>query len=298
MMTITTNDLTSNQNNVSEKIEITWKSQEQISVDILADAIDIDEVDLDPGPKPADKEELTLQDTPDSLNIKTFTEPLPPSMTIQESDSMIPWEQVEAEDIKSEGHLMTSEVDPLEFSEDTEVIQGHVDQQPSAIEEVFDLSLTQDEEIGAAVNSDAALLTQNLSVNIPASLCDEKLLLEIQTIPNRMGFRIGEVAELLGIKQYVLRYWETEFELLRPKKASNKQRMFTKKDVENAFLIRKLLHRDRYSIEGARNALKDVKTVVRKEREIVKVYHKMDHVHEKVQSLIEDIRTLRRQISP
>ena len=87
---------------------------------------------------------------------------------------------------------------------------------------------------------------------------------EIASIPDRFGFKIGDVADLLGIKQYVLRYWEQEFELLKPKKATNNQRFYTKKDVENAFLIRKLLYRDKFSIEGARQALKDVKFVVKK----------------------------------
>lgn len=131
------------------------------------------------------------------------------------------------------------------------------------------------------------------SVSIPAMLCDEKLLEEIQAIPDKMGFKIGDVAEILGIKQYVLRYWETEFEVLRPKKASNNQRMYTRKDVENALLIRKLLHRDRFSIEGARNAMKELKAQVRKEKDMSQVYLRLENVNEAVDSLILDIQKLR-----
>jgi DNA-binding transcriptional MerR regulator len=94
------------------------------------------------------------------------------------------------------------------------------------------------------------------SVSMTPSLCDDLLVREIKNIPQRMFFKIGDVADLLGVKPFVLRYWETEFELLKPKKAQNKQRMYTLKQVELAFLVRKLLHRDRYSIEGARNALR------------------------------------------
>ncbi|MCB0378359.1 MAG: MerR family transcriptional regulator [Bdellovibrionales bacterium] len=79
---------------------------------------------------------------------------------------------------------------------------------------------------------------------------------KISDIPDKMGFKIGEAAEIVGVKQYVLRYWETEFDVLHPKKSKNGQRMYTKKDVETALLIRKLLHDDRFSIEGARTALK------------------------------------------
>ena len=130
-------------------------------------------------------------------------------------------------------------------------------------------------------------------ISIPAMLCDDKLMEEIKAIPNKMAFKIGDVAEILGIKQYVLRYWETEFDVLKPKKASNNQRMYTRKDVENALLIRKLLHRDRFSIEGARNAMKELKAHVRKEKDMTQVFHRLDNVNELVEELVRDIRSLR-----
>ncbi len=136
-------------------------------------------------------------------------------------------------------------------------------------------------------------VTSSEPISLPAALCDDKLLEEIESIPDKMGFKIGDVADLLGIKQYVLRYWESEFEILRPKKASNNQRMYTRKDVENAFLIRKLLHRDRFSIEGARNALKELKNFVRKERDYSQVAHKLENYHEKIASIAADIRRVR-----
>ena len=100
------------------------------------------------------------------------------------------------------------------------------------------------------------LVQEEFNFSRTSSLCDDQLIREIKSIPQRMFFKIGDVADLLGVKPFVLRYWETEFEMLKPKKAQNKQRMYTSKQVELAFLVRKLLHRDRYSIEGARNALK------------------------------------------
>ncbi len=139
----------------------------------------------------------------------------------------------------------------------------------------------------------SAETVQAQQISIPAMLCDDKLMDEIRAIPNKMAFKIGDVAEILGIKQYVLRYWETEFDVLKPKKASNNQRMYTRKDVENALLIRKLLHRDRFSIEGARNAMKELKAHVRKEKDMSQVYHKLDNVNEMVEGLLMDIRKLR-----
>lgn len=126
--------------------------------------------------------------------------------------------------------------------------------------------------------------------NLPNVLVDEQLLTEIASIPDRFGFKIGDVADLLEIKQYVLRYWEQEFDLLKPKKASNNQRLYTKKDVENAFLIRKLLYRDKFSIEGARQALKDVKFAVKKEKDFNSVIQRIDHIQDQIKHFVDEIR--------
>lgn len=165
---------------------------------------------------------------------------------------------------------------------------------PSAELETSELSLG-DKHIDFVEESEktAPPVTASEPISIPAMLCDDKLLEEINAIPDKMGFKIGDVADILGIKQYVLRYWETEFEILRPKKASNNQRMYTRKDVENALLIRKLLHRDRFSIEGARNAMKELKAQVRKEKDMSQVYHRLENINESVESLINDIRRVR-----
>ena len=142
-----------------------------------------------------------------------------------------------------------------------------------------------------------ALEIKNLDtepLSLPAALCDDLLLEEINSIPDKMGFKIGDVADLLDIKQYVLRYWESEFDILSPKKASNNQRMYTRKDVENAFLIRKLLHRDRFSIEGARNALKELKAHVRKEKDYSQSSIKIENFQERIEDIAREIRGIRK----
>lgn len=135
------------------------------------------------------------------------------------------------------------------------------------------------------------------SESMPSVLVDEQLLSDLSRIPDRFGFKIGDVADLLGIKQYILRYWEQEFEILKPKKASNNQRLYTRKDVENAFLIKKLLYRDRFSIEGARQALKDVKFALKKEKEYSSVFQKIDQknisMQQQVGRLVSDIQKIR-----
>ncbi len=86
---------------------------------------------------------------------------------------------------------------------------------------------------------------------------DFDLKLEFKKIPDQMAFKIGDVADLLGVKPYVLRYWEQEFKSLNPKKAANNQRIYSKRDVETVILIKMFLYIDQFSIPGARKALKD-----------------------------------------
>jgi DNA-binding transcriptional MerR regulator len=74
-------------------------------------------------------------------------------------------------------------------------------------------------------------------------------------IPNKLYFRIGEVAKLAGIKPYVLRFWESEFTGLGPKKSGAGHRLYRRKDVELVLEIKRLLYEKRYTIEGARMML-------------------------------------------
>ena len=74
-------------------------------------------------------------------------------------------------------------------------------------------------------------------------------------IPNKLYFRIGEVARLAGIKPYVLRFWETEFPGLGPKKSGTGHRLYRRKDVETVLEIKRLLYDQRFTIEGARKFL-------------------------------------------
>jgi len=71
-------------------------------------------------------------------------------------------------------------------------------------------------------------------------------------IPDKLYFRIGEVARLAGIKPYVLRFWETEFPSLGPRKSGTGHRLYRRKDVELVLEIKRLLYEKRYTIEGAR----------------------------------------------
>ena len=74
-------------------------------------------------------------------------------------------------------------------------------------------------------------------------------------IPEKLFYRIGEVSRITGVEPYVLRYWETEFPFLRPRKSRSGQRLYVKKDIETIFEIKRLLYEEKYTIEGVRKKL-------------------------------------------
>jgi DNA-binding transcriptional MerR regulator len=77
----------------------------------------------------------------------------------------------------------------------------------------------------------------------------------LSEIPDKLYFRIGEVSKLTGVKPYVLRFWESEFPGLGPKKSGTGHRLYRRKDVEMVLEIKHLLYDKRYTIEGARKWL-------------------------------------------
>ena len=82
-------------------------------------------------------------------------------------------------------------------------------------------------------------------------------------IPDKLYFKIGEVSELLAVEPYVLRYWETVFPGLAPKKSGTGHRLYRRKDVELLLRIKALLYEKRFTIEGARQTLESEGRVVK-----------------------------------
>lgn len=81
----------------------------------------------------------------------------------------------------------------------------------------------------------------------------------VPELPDKLYFKIGEVAKLVGVKPYVLRYWETEFPNIRPGKTRSQHRLYRRRDVETLLEIRRLLHDERYTIEGAKRRLRGLR---------------------------------------
>jgi DNA-binding transcriptional MerR regulator len=93
--------------------------------------------------------------------------------------------------------------------------------------------------------------TQDLSIDAGV----DSPAISPEEIPDKLYFRIGEVARLAGIKPYVLRFWETEFPSLGPKKSGTGHRLYRRKDVQLVLDIKILLYEKRFTIEGARKHL-------------------------------------------
>ena len=115
-----------------------------------------------------------------------------------------------------------------------------------------------------------------------------------QAIPDKLYFRIGEVAKLVGVKPYVLRFWESQFPVLAPKKSGTGQRLYRRKEVELLMEIRTLLHARRFTIEGAKKHLAGQHTT-RKTTRAPKVQHELfaepqptlDDVRRELQSILD-----------
>ena len=93
------------------------------------------------------------------------------------------------------------------------------------------------------------------SVSDMASHPSPKRAVEVPIIPDRLYFKIGDVARLLKVEPYVLRFWESQFPQLKPNKSGTGQRLYRKRDVEVAVEIKRLVYGEGYTLSGARQAL-------------------------------------------
>ncbi|HDM76712.1 MAG TPA: MerR family transcriptional regulator [Deltaproteobacteria bacterium] len=75
-------------------------------------------------------------------------------------------------------------------------------------------------------------------------------------IPEKLFFRIGEVSKIVGVEPHVLRYWESEFKILRPSRIGSKRRLYRRKDIELILKIKELLYEKKFTIAGAKKVLK------------------------------------------
>ncbi len=76
-------------------------------------------------------------------------------------------------------------------------------------------------------------------------------------IPDKLYFKIGEVSAIVGVDPHVLRYWESEFTMIKPQRASSRQRLYRRVDIENLIRVKALLYDQGFTIAGAKQALKE-----------------------------------------
>jgi DNA-binding transcriptional MerR regulator len=79
-----------------------------------------------------------------------------------------------------------------------------------------------------------------------------------QHLPDKLFFKIGEVAEIVGVRPHVLRYWESEMPALRPMKTRGAHRVYRRRDVELAVLVKRLLQDEGFTISGAKKRLREL----------------------------------------
>jgi DNA-binding transcriptional MerR regulator len=91
-----------------------------------------------------------------------------------------------------------------------------------------------------------------------ASNSSRKRAVESPVIPDRLYFKIGDVARLCAVEPFVLRFWETQFPQLKPNKSGTGQRLYRRREVELALEIKRLVHGEGYTISGARHALESI----------------------------------------
>lgn len=101
------------------------------------------------------------------------------------------------------------------------------------------------------------LLRRPLTIAMATQL-SRKRVFESPAIPDRLYFKIGDVARICEVETYVLRFWESQFPQLKPNKSGTGQRLYRKRDVELALEIKRLVHAEGYTLAGARQTLEHV----------------------------------------
>ena len=107
-------------------------------------------------------------------------------------------------------------------------------------------------------------------------------------LPDKLYFRIGEVANIVGVEPHVLRYWETEFRSVKPEKSRKGQRVYSRRDVDVLLKVKDLLYGHRYTIAGAKRKLRS---------EGLEPVDESDPVVQEVRRLRDTLTTLRSDLS-
>jgi DNA-binding transcriptional MerR regulator len=113
----------------------------------------------------------------------------------------------------------------------------------------------------------------------------------------RLYYRIGEVSRITGLKPHVLRYWESEFKVIKPHKGGSLQRLYRRKDLDLILKIKKLLYEDGFTIAGAKKKIRDLERVENKQMKLKLVEKGSNgNAHEFLIALQEELKGIRKML--
>jgi DNA-binding transcriptional MerR regulator len=112
------------------------------------------------------------------------------------------------------------------------------------------------------------------------------------TIPDKLYFKIGEVAKMADVPPHVLRYWESEFSGISPKRGNSKQRLYKRQDVELILNIKILLHERGYTIAGARKLLESGQTPSQAVAQVKPVIAKVSNTLQTIKQELKELQHL------
>ena len=113
----------------------------------------------------------------------------------------------------------------------------------------------------------------------------------------RLYYRIGEVSQITGLKPHVLRYWESEFKVIRPHKGRSLQRLYRRKDLDLILKIKKLLYEDGFTIAGAKKKIRDVERGGNSQMNLGAVEKKADGKdHELIVAIQEELKGIKKML--
>jgi DNA-binding transcriptional MerR regulator len=115
--------------------------------------------------------------------------------------------------------------------------------------------------------------------------------MNLKNFPEKLFYKIGEVAKMVDVEPYVLRYWETEFNI-KLSKSKNKQRLYQRKDIDQVEKIKRLLYDERFTIEGAKKKLRERKKTKNSEDHQLKLDLKDSVTPKKLLEIKQEIENL------
>ena len=113
----------------------------------------------------------------------------------------------------------------------------------------------------------------------------------------RLYYRIGEVSQITGIKPHVLRYWESEFKVIKPHKGGSLQRLYRRKDLDLILKIKKLLYEEGFTISGAKKKIRDLERAENKQMKLKLVERRSNGKdHELLLAIREELKGIRKML--